>query len=198
MSEAIADARKHRSTGASFIYRDIQPSQNLPSDLASWLHDPKLGGVCQHETRSHMRSDLHRYLFASCFAKEFRYSPKLSIFPRKLLPNHKNVDVEAVPFEDRFRVQLSRLPSTTIVSHIAKDGHYYIHPEPSQCRSLTVREAARLQTFRIIIYLKAIGPSSISKLAMLFHRSLPNSWEKSSQTSSTRKFVSQTTNHDES
>lgn len=147
MSEAIADARKHRSTGASFIYRDIQPSQNLPSDLASWLHDPKLGGVCQHETRSHMRSDLHRYLFASCFAKEFRYSPKLSIFPRKLLPNHKNVDVEAVPFEDRFRVQLSRLPSTTIVSHIAKDGHYYIHPEPSQCRSLTVREAARLQTF---------------------------------------------------
>lgn len=94
-----------------------------------------------------MRSDLHRYMFASCFAKTQKYVPNLRNFPKKLLPNHGNVDAEHIPFVDRFRVQLESEPSSTVVAHIAKDGHYYIHPDPSQCRSLTVREAARLQTF---------------------------------------------------
>ena len=98
-----------------------------------------------------MASDLARYLFAATFAHSQGYSPRLDVFPPKLLPDHLNVqfwsEAEAIPFKDRFRVQCRNEPATTVVAHIAKDGHYYIHYDPSQCRSLTVREAARLQTF---------------------------------------------------
>jgi DNA (cytosine-5)-methyltransferase 1 len=105
--------------------------------------------VLNHSTRGHIAEDLHRYLFSSCFAGVRGSSPVLAEFPENLLPAHANVrgDASDAVFGDRFRTQLSGEPSTTVTSHIAKDGHYYIHPDPSQCRSLTVREAARLQTF---------------------------------------------------
>jgi DNA (cytosine-5)-methyltransferase 1 len=96
-----------------------------------------------------MRSDLHRYFFASTFACVHGRSPVLEDFPTELLPVHKNVP-EALrdgTFHDRFNVQLAGHPATTITSHISKDGHYFIHYDPTQCRSLTVREAARIQTF---------------------------------------------------
>jgi len=114
-----------------------------------WFVDRLLGGVCNHMARTHMPSDLHRYLYAACFARVHGRSPNLRDFPKDLLPDHVNVPdaLNGGNFADRFRVQLSCRPSTTITCHIAKDGHYYIHPDPGQCRSLTVREAARLQTF---------------------------------------------------
>ncbi|HUX63167.1 DNA cytosine methyltransferase [Sulfuricella sp.] len=151
MSRAWRKASAHSSIGGRFDPRQVVTDSSMPTELRSWFHDPRLRGVLQHDTRSHMRSDLHRYLFASCYAATYTYSPKLGQFPPRLLPNHGNATpeqvAEYVPFADRFRVQLTGYPSTTVVAHIAKDGHYYIHPDPSQCRSLTVREAARLQTF---------------------------------------------------
>jgi DNA (cytosine-5)-methyltransferase 1 len=130
--------------GAEFV-----PCTGKPNLVPGWFHEERLGGVSHHMSRRHMREDLQRYLFASCFSKVHGRSPKISDFPRALFPKHKNVEeaAEGVMFSDRFRVQLEGKPSTTITSHIAKDGHYFIHPDPAQCRSLTVREAARLQTF---------------------------------------------------
>jgi len=114
-------------------------------ELLAWLERPALRGLAQHETRGHMPSDLGRYLFAAVFGGMRGYSPKASDFPLSLSPDHRNW--HSGVFNDRFRVQLAGEPSTTVTSHISKDGHYFIHPDPMQCRSLTVREAARLQTF---------------------------------------------------
>ena len=125
---------------------------NMPKELQNWYSKDWEYGVCNHDTRGHMDSDLARYLFCSIFAKsnysaenKIRQSPKLKNFPELLLPNHKNV--KSGKFVDRFKVQEKEFPATTITSHISKDGNYYIHYDPLQCRSLTVREAARIQTF---------------------------------------------------
>jgi DNA (cytosine-5)-methyltransferase 1 len=120
-----------------------------PKALGAWYRH-KTMGLTHHDSRAHMQSDLHRYIFASTFARVHSRSPELKDFPKELRPAHRNVTAAiegGEMFNDRFRVQLEHRPSTTITSHISKDGHYYIHPDPLQCRSLTVREAARLQTF---------------------------------------------------
>lgn len=97
-----------------------------------------------------MPSDLIRYFFVAAYGAKAKRSPKLADFPRSLLPDHRNVNPDEPArsiFKDRFRVQVGGARSMTVTSHIAKDGHAFIHYDPKQCRSLTVREAARLQTF---------------------------------------------------
>jgi len=116
-------------------------------ELNSWFTDDRLNVWLNHEARSHMSADLKRYVYASVFAQAHHFSPKghQEFNLPGLAPDHKNW--ESGKFSDRFRVQLSDQYSSTITSHISKDGHYFIHYDPNQCRSLTVREAARLQTF---------------------------------------------------
>jgi DNA (cytosine-5)-methyltransferase 1 len=137
---------KNLNRGSNFITSNkVKPKAHF-----DWYFDKKLGGVLNHETRAHINADLHRYYFYAEYAKKHLLSPKLEHLPEGLLPNHKNVK-EAIKggslFSDRFRVQLRNKPATTITSHISKDGHYFIHYDQKQCRSLTVREAARIQTF---------------------------------------------------
>lgn len=125
--------------------RGVGIADDCPADLRDWLVDAKLETLPNHTTRGHMASDLARYFFAAVFSEVVGRSPKASDYPDELAPEHANWATGK--FADRFRVQLSGGPSTTVTSHISKDGHYFIHPDPLQCRSLSVREAARLQTF---------------------------------------------------
>lgn len=99
--------------------------------------------VTFHCSRNHKKQDLEIY----------------SITVKKWNANHERLQYEDLPaklkthknqktFQDRFKVVAADEPaSQTVVAHIAKDGHYYIHPDLEQNRSLTPREAARLQTF---------------------------------------------------
>lgn len=115
--------------------------------LDEWYRDKDLNCWLNHEVRGHMPTDLRRYVFAAAYAKLNGFSPKghKGFNLEGLAPDHKNW--ESGVFSDRFRVQTENLPATTITSHISKDGHYFIHYDPQQCRSLSVREAARIQTF---------------------------------------------------
>lgn len=146
----LYNADEELDRGAAFIPYEL-PRHN--TELARWYEDARLGGIIQHEARSHMTTDLTRYLYAAAAAQVSGHSPKLEDWPIQLLPKHRNVRHDAVGkvtaegFSDRFKVQIWGEASSTVTSHIAKDGHYFIHPDPMQCRSLTVREAARLQTF---------------------------------------------------
>ena len=116
---------------------------------SDWFEDDRLPGTLNHNARSHRVDDLWRYLFAACFIAGSSQKFRVGDFPPGLRPRHRNIEsaIANGTFADRFSVQPKNAPSRTVVSHIRKDGHYYIHYDATQCRSLTVREAARIQTF---------------------------------------------------
>lgn len=144
----ILDGKGATSTGADRTRLKHTPRRT--DALADWYQDRRSTVLANHEARAHMPSDLVRYLFLSAWGEVHDQSPKLRHFPPCLLPDHENVkdvSLDEAPFKDRFRVQVGGVHSMTVTSHICKDGHAFIHHDPEQCRSLTVREAARLQTF---------------------------------------------------
>ncbi len=109
--------------------------------------------VTLHWARPNTERDLEIYRIAvdewNKSGKRIRYC---DLPPR--LQTHKNNKT----FLDRFKVVSQELPySQTVVAHISKDGHYYIHPSRAQNRSLTPREAARLQTFPDDYYFESVS-----------------------------------------
>lgn len=176
-----AESRKMKGRGGQFV--PARRKFRGPPGLRDWYQDPNLHGFLNHETRGHIRDDLARYLYCAAYARVNNGdSPRARDFPRELAPHHRSWD--SGNFADRFKVQVADRPSSTITSHISKDGHYFIHYEPAQCRSLTVREAARLQTFpdnyffegnRTQQYVQvgnAVPPYMARQIAAIVHRLL--------------------------
>lgn len=99
--------------------------------------------ITQHAARPHIEQDLKIYKRVVQLWNKTKTRLSYENLP-SALRTHNNVS----SFLDRFKVVAADLPcSHTVVAHIARDGHYYIHPDVRQNRSLSVREAARLQTF---------------------------------------------------
>ncbi|MGD6940972.1 DNA cytosine methyltransferase [Cytobacillus gottheilii] len=98
--------------------------------------------LTQHNARSNRLNDLEIYNYCVDVWNREGRKVRYNELPDRL-KTHKNTDT----FLDRFNVIPYNGISHTVVAHIAKDGHYYIHPDINQNRSITVREAARIQTF---------------------------------------------------
>lgn len=99
--------------------------------------------VTFHQARPHTQQDLEIYRMAVNAWDNGKKRLSYLELPDRLR-THKNTE----SFLDRFKVVAGDLDcAQTIVAHIARDGHYYIHPDIRQNRSITPREAARIQTF---------------------------------------------------
>ena len=91
VSDQILEIVERPTTTLDRQSTDYPEPSALPKSLLDAIYDEDLDTLEGHEARSHMPSDLRRYAYAACFAKVAKRSPKLSDFPAKLLPQHKNV-----------------------------------------------------------------------------------------------------------
>lgn len=109
--------------------------------------------VTYYCSRNHKEQDLEIYRIAVSKWNTQHERLKYNDLPDRL-KTHRNQK----SFLDRFKVVAKdENASQTVVAHIAKDGHYYIHPDLGQNRSLTPREAARLQTFPDDYYFESVS-----------------------------------------
>lgn len=97
--------------------------------------------VTLHTTRPHNEKDLQIYKLAIERLLEGKR------IKNDTIPSEQRTQNNITSFLDRFKVVNPNGLSHTMLAHIAKDGHYYIHPSADQCRSISVREAARIQSF---------------------------------------------------
>lgn len=126
------------------------------SKINDYLHFAKIRNgidvLTQHISRPHTEQD--KEIYRMTVEKWKRNHERLTYndLPERL-QSHNN----RKSFLDRFKVVADNLLwSQTVVAHIAKDGHYYIHPDIKQNRSISIREAARLQSFPDDYYFEGV------------------------------------------
>ena len=151
--ESIAQAARLVGLVPDTVLSESNEIRRGQGKLIGWYRG-KLSGsktLEGHAARTIRAEDMERYVFCAAFAQVKGKTPRLEEMPRCLWPKHANlddVDADSRPaFNDRYYVQAWGKPSSTVTAHISKSGHHFIHPDPRQHRSLTLREAARLQTF---------------------------------------------------
>ena len=94
--------------------------------------------LLDHVARNHNDTDIERYRVMSMEHWTFQ----------ELLQNRPDLNHEKQRvFGNSYVVQWWDLPSKTIIAHLYKDGNQFIHPDHTQGRTFTVREAARIQSF---------------------------------------------------
>ena len=118
----------------------------------SGIKEYDLEPVTFHQARPNTEQDLEIYRIVVDTWNKKKERISYTDLPERLR-THKNTKC----FLDRFKVVAGNLPYTqTVVAHICRDGHYYIHPDIKQNRSLTPREAARIQTFPDNYYFESV------------------------------------------
>jgi len=123
-------------------YRDITNQYLIESNI----RENGFNILTQHETRPHNPRDreIYKEAITAWNERKERLCYRELASRRPKLITHKNTQT----FTNRFNViKADEKASHTILAHMAMDGHYYIHPDVKQLRSLSIREAARLQSF---------------------------------------------------
>ncbi len=113
-----------------------------------------------HTARPHIDRDKKIYCTAIRKWNDNHSRLHYNDLPDELI-THKNIS----GFLDRFKVVAADLhASHTMMAHISKDGHYFIHPDINQARSITVREAARIQSFPDDYYFEGSRTSAFTQI----------------------------------
>lgn len=108
------------------------------NDFLKRIGKPGIHPLLDHIARSH--NDLDRERFQVMIHNHWSFGQL-----RREMPQYEHEHARV--FDNSYVVQWWELPSKTILAHIHKDGFQFIHPDETQRRTFTVREAARIQSF---------------------------------------------------